>query len=352
MTYSPKAAGRGSWAALVAAAVTVVLWASAFVAIRGSGAAYPPGALALLRLLCGSAVLVPISLVRRAGWPARAAWPGIVWSGLLWFGLYMVVLNWGERKVDAGTAAMVVNIGPLLIALMSSRLLGDSISRPLLAGMAISFAGAIVVGVSTSDGGHASVAGVLLCLLAALAYAAGVVAQKPALAHASPLQVTTFGCLIATIACLPFTGSLLHAARHAPWSATLGVVYLGVFPTALAFTTWAFALARTTASRMGATTYVVPALVVLMSWLALGEVPGVLTLAGGVLCLLGVAVSRRRPAVVSAAASDPAPPTAPDARSGGSFDAESDPRSGGSFDAESEAASGAVPDTSTRRGGA
>ncbi|CAM5689132.1 hypothetical protein SGRIM128S_03797 [Streptomyces griseomycini] len=64
--------------------------------------------------------------------------------------------------------------------------------------------------------------------------------------------------------------------------------------TALAFTTWAYALARTTASRMGATTYAVPALVVLMSWLALGEVPGPLTLVGGVLCLAGVAVSRSR----------------------------------------------------------
>ena len=72
------------------------------------------------------------------------------------------------------------------------------------------------------------------------------------------------------------------------------MLYLGVFPTALAFTTWAYALARTTAGRMGATTYVVPALVVLMSWLLLGEVPGRLTLAGGALCLAGVAVSRAR----------------------------------------------------------
>jgi drug/metabolite transporter (DMT)-like permease len=74
------------------------------------------------------------------------------------------------------------------------------------------------------------------------------------------------------------------------------MVYLGVFPTALAFTTWAYALARTTASRMGATTYAVPALVVAMSWAFLGEVPGAVTLVGGALCLAGVAVSRSRPA--------------------------------------------------------
>ena len=137
--------------------------------------------------------------------------------------------------------------------------------------------------------------GVVLCLLAAVAYAGGVVAQKPALRHGSALQITAFGCVVGTVACLPFSGVLVSEAADAPVSATLNMVYLGVFPTALAFTTWAYALARTTAGRMGATTYAVPALVVLMSWLLLGEVPALLTVGGGLLCLAGVAVSRKRP---------------------------------------------------------
>jgi drug/metabolite transporter (DMT)-like permease len=288
------------WPALAAAGVTVVLWASAFVSIRSAGSAYSPGALALGRLLAGTLVLGSISLIRRQGLPPRAAWPGIVTSGVLWFGGYMVILNWGEREVDAGTAAMVVNIGPILIALLSGKLLGEGLPRRLLAGMGVSFAGAVIVGLSMSAGGggngekDASVLGVALCVLAAVAYAGGVVAQKPALRHAGALQVTTFGCLTGTLACLPFAGTLATEAARAPLSATLNMLYLGVFPTALAFTTWAFALARTTAGRMGATTYVVPALVVLMSWLILDEVPAPLTLAGGAVCLAGVAVSRRK----------------------------------------------------------
>ncbi|MER7924421.1 DMT family transporter [Streptomyces sp. NPDC096057] len=285
---------RPERAAAAAAVVTVVLWASAFVSIRSAGSAYSPGALALGRLAGGALALGVISLVRRAGVPPRSAWRGIAVSGVLWFGFYMVVLNWGEQQVDAGTAALVVNIGPILIALLGSRLLGDSMPPRLLAGMAVSFAGAVTVGLSMSGEGGSSVLGVVLCLLAAVAYAGGVVAQKPALARASALQVTTFGCLVGAVMCLPFAGQLVEQAADAPVSATLNMVYLGVFPTALAFTTWAYALARTTAGKMGATTYAVPALVVLMSWLLLGEVPGLLTLAGGVLCLAGVAVSRSR----------------------------------------------------------
>ncbi|RKE16832.1 DMT family transporter [Streptomyces sp. TLI_171] len=286
-------AARPDGRALAAVVTTVLLWASAFVAIRSASSHYGPGALALGRLLTGTVALFGLLLLRREGAPPRAAWPGIAVSGFLWFGVYMVALNWGERQVEAGTAAMLVNIGPLLIALLGGWLLKEGFPRRLLSGMAVSLAGAVVVGLSMSGGGGSTILGVGLCLLAAVTYAAGVVSQKPALRHASPLQVTAFGCLTGTVACLPFTPQLFSQLGSAPMAATIDMVYLGLFPTALAFSTWAYALARTTAGRMGATTYAVPALVVLMAWAALGEVPGWLTLLGGALCLAGVAVSRR-----------------------------------------------------------
>ncbi|NGO67768.1 DMT family transporter [Streptomyces boncukensis] len=307
-----ETAGKTDRAALAAAGVTVVLWASAFVSIRSAGAHYGPGALALGRLLSGAAVLCAVLLVRREGLPPRAAWRGIGLSGVLWFGAYMVALNWGERMVDAGTAAMVVNVGPVLVALLGGWLLREGFPPRLLAGIAVSFLGAVVVGLATSGGGGSgSLTGLLLCLLAAVTYASGVVSQKPALRYASPLQVTAFGCLIGAVACLPFSGQLVSQLGDAPPAATANMVYLGVFPTALAFSTWAFALSRTTAGRMGATTYVVPALVVAMSWLALGEVPGPLALAGGALCLAGVAVSRLRGRRAPAPRPLPAPPAGP-----------------------------------------
>jgi drug/metabolite transporter (DMT)-like permease len=96
---------------------------------------------------------------------------------------------------------MVVNVGPILMALLSGWLLKDGFPPRLLAGMAVSLAGVVVVGLSLSGGRASSLPGVALCLVAAVTYAVGVVLQKPALKHASPLQVTTFGCLAGAAAC-------------------------------------------------------------------------------------------------------------------------------------------------------
>jgi drug/metabolite transporter (DMT)-like permease len=145
-----------------------------------------------------------------------------------------------------------------------------------------------------SRDGAASVLGVLLCLVSAITYAISVVVQKPTLKHCTSLQFTAFGNAIAAVLCLPFAPLLFDELASAPSSATLHVLYLGLFPTALAFLTWGYALRFTTTGKLGATTYVVPAIVVGLSWIFLDEIPTWLTLAGGALALVGVAISRSR----------------------------------------------------------
>ena len=276
-----------------AALVTVAAWASAFIGIRAAGEDISPGALSLGRLLVGSLALGAVVAVRREPLPARRDIPAIVVFGLLWFGIYSVALNEAERRIDAGTAAMLVNVGPILIALLAGVLLREGFPRSLLAGSAVAFAGAVLIGLATSDGGIAAGGGAALCLLAALAYAGGVVSQKPVLTRVSALQVTFLACAVGTLACLPFAPTMVGELGSAPGSSVRWMVYLGLVPTALAFTTWAYALSHTTAGRMGATTYLVPPLAILMGWLILSETPPVLALAGGALCLGGVVLARR-----------------------------------------------------------
>ncbi|GAB3229360.1 DMT family transporter [Glycomyces halotolerans] len=280
--------------AALAAGFTVLCWASAFVSIRDVVQHIDPGPVTLGRSGIAAVVLLAIWGARREGLPGRKAWPGIITAGVLWFGLYMFALNWGEQLVDAGTAALIVNIGPILIALLGGWLLKEGFAPRLFIGIAVSFAGVAVVSLSMSQDGAGSVLGVLLCLVSAVTYAISVVVQKPTLRHASSLQFTAFGNAIAAMLCLPFAPMLFSQLESAPSSAAAHIVYLGLFPTALAFVTWGYALKYTTAGKMGATTYVVPALVVFMSWLFLAEIPAWLTLAGGVLCLLGVAIARSR----------------------------------------------------------
>ena len=69
---------------------------------------------------------------------------------------------------------------------------------------------------------------------------------------------------------------------------------------ALGFLTWGYALARTTAGRMGSMTYLVPPIAILLGWLLLDEAPPALALAGGALCLAGVVFAQRRPATGAA----------------------------------------------------
>jgi drug/metabolite transporter (DMT)-like permease len=278
---------------ILAVVVTLFAWASAFVAIRGVGEDLSPGALALGRLLVGSAVLALLMAGR--GWvpPTRREWVLLAACGIGWFGVYNVALNAAEQHLDAGTTAMLVNIGPILIAVFAGLLLGEGFPRWLVAGIAVAFAGVVLIGVATRSA-ETELVGVVLCVVAALTYAIGVVAQKPVLRRLPALQVTFTACLIGTLCCLPWSGALADELGRAPAASIAGMVYLGVVPTALAFSTWAYALTRMDAGKLGVTTYLVPPLVIVLGWLLLDEVPPALALVGGAVCLAGVALSRRR----------------------------------------------------------
>ena len=265
--------------ALAAGLVTVTAWGSAFVGIRAAGHALSPGS---------------IALVRRDPLPGRRALIAIAAYGILWLGIYNVVLNAAERRVDAGTAAMLVNTGPILIAIFAGIFLREGFPPGLFAGCAVAFSGVALIGVATAGSGSSSGLGVALCIVAAFAYSVAVVVQKPVLGPVPAFQVTWIGCAVATVACLPFAPRLAADASDAGASALAWTVYLGAVPTALGFATWSFALGRTSAGRMASLTYLAPPVAVGLGWAILGETPPWLAVAGGGLCLVGVYVARRR----------------------------------------------------------
>ena len=285
------------WLAVGAALLTVLLWASAFVGIRAVADDLAPGPFAFGRLLVASLALAILVGVRRPKFPVGGRdWALIAASGVVWFGAYFVALNAGEQLIDAGTAAMLVNVGPILIAIFAGVFLREGFPPRLLIGSAVAFSGTVVIGVATGIGSVEAAApiGVLLCLAAALAYASGVTIQKSVLGRVPALTVTALACWVGTLVTAPFAFGLADAVERIEPETVAWVVYLGVFPTAIAFTTWAFALNRTSAGRLGSTTYLVSPIAIVMAWLLLAEVPPGLALVGGALAIGGVVIARSR----------------------------------------------------------
>jgi drug/metabolite transporter (DMT)-like permease len=282
---------------LVAVAVTVLAWASAFIVIRGVGSDFTPGSLTLLRLGVGAAILA-IGLIGRP-WvkPSTREWLLIIGCGVMWFGVYNVALNTAEQTLDGGTTAMIVNFAPILIALGAGVFLREGIPKWLAIGAGVAFIGVLLIGFGTSAGSTAgSGAGVVWALVAALTYSVGVLLQKPALRRVPAAQVTWLACAIGAVTALPFTGELIVDLQDASVASILGVVYLGVVPTAIAFSTWGYALTKMPAGQLIVSSYLVPPAAIVLGLLFLGEVPTLIAVVGGAVCLFGVALSRRRTA--------------------------------------------------------
>jgi len=285
----------GAWLVVAAMAVTLILWASAFVAIRHLGRDVPAGALSLGRLLVASVALGALVFRRKPTWPARRDWGLLLLCGIGWFGVYNLALNEAERRIDAGTAALLVQIGPLIVAVLATVFLGERMTRWLLVGMVVGFGGVAIIARGFSNGDSGDRVGVWLAVLAAVTYAIGVLAQKPLLGRLPGPEVTWIACVIGVVSLLPWSGELVTVVRTVDASALLWIAYLGVFPTAVAFSLWAFVLARSDAGKLTLTTFLVPFIATLIAWALLSEVPPSLTFVGGALCIAGVLLTRRRP---------------------------------------------------------
>lgn len=281
------------WRVMTAIGCVLLLWASAFVAIRWVGDDLSAGSLALARQLVAATVLVGVALWRRPPFPRGRSLVLVLVYGLLWFGGYTLVLNLAERHLDAGTTAMLVNVAPLIVAVVAGVVFKEGFPKTLVVGIGVAFVGVVLIAAG-GVGAHSDPVGIALGLLAAVLYASGVLVQKVALRTTDALAATWVGCAAGAVALLPFLPNLVGELADAPGSAVGAAVYLGVFPSAVAFLLWAWVLQRSTAGATASATLAVPAIVVLLAWVLLGELPTPLAILGGVLCLAGVAWSRRR----------------------------------------------------------
>ncbi len=274
---------------MAAAAATILFWGSAFAGIRAGLHSYSPTHVALLRFLVASAVLAVYALATRMRLPARRDLPLVFLLGLLGFAFYNVALNIGEQRIAAGPAALLIQTVPIWTALAAAIVLRDRLRLFGWIGIAISFAGGLVIALGKGEG-FALGWGAGLVVLAAISASAYNIIQKRMMERYRPVEITTYAVWAGTLLLLPFCGGLAGQVRAAPLADTLAIAYLGVFPAAIGYVTWAYVLSRFPAARAASLLYAVPVMAFLVGWVWLGEAPTAIDAVGGALALGGVAV--------------------------------------------------------------
>ena len=283
-----------TWTAI---AGVLLLWASAFAGIRAglrltpSGVpgpdGYGPGELALLRFGTASAALALYALATRMRLPARSELPGIGLAGFLGISVYHVALNFGEVTVQAGAACLLISAAPVFTALLSAVFLQERLTRPGWGGILLAFAGVALIALS-GGGGLRFTPGAMLILLSAVVAAAFNILSKRNLRRHSALEFTSYAIWAGTVPMLVFLPGLVRQFPVAAPPATFAVLYLGIFPAAIAYVLWNHALARMPASLLSSFLYLSPVLASFIAWVWLGEVPALLTVLGGAIAILGV----------------------------------------------------------------
>lgn len=279
----------GDLVGFAAIATTIIGWASAFAAIRVGLAALTPVELAAARYLAAAVPAALYLIIARPPLPSLRDFLRLIVIGVLFIAAYAVLLNTGEQTIAAGPASFIIQINPIIVALIAMPLLGERFGLGGWVGTLVSFLGVGLIAYGSGDGLGLNI-GALLILGAALCTSVSTILQKPLLARMPALAVTAWVLLLGSLPLTPAIPDTLAALKLAPPAVLWSIAYLVVLPTVIGYLTWAIALKRFPASRASNFLYCIAPTATLIGYLWLGEVPSLISLLGGVMAIGGVVI--------------------------------------------------------------
>ncbi|OGT45171.1 MAG: hypothetical protein A3E83_07805 [Gammaproteobacteria bacterium RIFCSPHIGHO2_12_FULL_41_20] len=276
--------------AKLALVVAITFWASAFVAIRAAlQGGYSPGGLALMRYLIASLCMFGVLFFHPKqgnNITFRDAML-LLLVGMVGIGCYNVTLNYSELTVPSGMASFIVSQSPLITTLLAVLFLNERIYAIGVLGFLVSIFGVALMTLG-EQGGFRWNQGMICILLATFVGSLYSILQKPYLKKYHAIEVTAYVIWGGTLALLFFLPDLQHDLSHTSASANWVTLYLGVFPAAIGYIAWSYALAEVPAARAVSFLYFSPFIATLLGWLWLDEHPMLLSFLGGLLAILGV----------------------------------------------------------------
>ena len=271
----------------LATATVVFFWASAFVGIRIGLRGYAPGALALLRFTIASISMIPLYFSvkhrRKIQWREL---PTLFACGLIGIAIYSVALNYGEIHVPAGIASFIIGLIPVFTFVFASIFLQERLCWRAWLGLGISLIGMILIALGEQQTATMNWS-VFFVFIATICGAVFCTIQKPLLRNYHPLEVTSYAMWFGTLALLIFLPTLLKQITTAPLASTLAAVYMGIFPAAIAYACWSYVLSKLPASQAAVYLYFMPFITLVIGFLLLGEIPVWLSIAGGIIAIIG-----------------------------------------------------------------
>ncbi|WP_391206832.1 DMT family transporter [Psychrobacillus sp. L4] len=277
--------------ALILASITVVIWGSTFTAISsGLHGGYSAGHLVLVRFIIASFLFGVTALLPggKIHLPKKEDILKILLIGWIGISVYHISITFGQLTVSAGTTGMLIGSAPIFTTIIAVIVLKERLGTIGWIGLSLGFLGILMIALGTGSSSSGISKGVFLVLLAAVSTAIFFVFQKPLLKKYNPIELTAYLTWAGTLPFLIFMPGLLQDIQHASMEANLSVIYLGIFPTAIAYITWASALSLGNASTVSNMLYIEPVVSIIVSWIWLHELPAPISIVGGIVAISSV----------------------------------------------------------------